>query len=310
MYVSEVTCHVACMAVRWPVMLHSQVREREIHNDAQASPAVLCIQSKTPDHGIGWHHSRWVFPLEIEHPWNTLTNIHEDVFHGWVQTQREGFLSGAGVRSKPWKTLGSPTEMDSPEPPPTPLTPLQGPFLGPSLFSSGHVPPPAFFYFSRWTDSSPWSLFSSVSIVCIFCLTSPSRDPLCSLCLPLCLPLTLATPILCRLWLVHPTHPAERRGTSPPQIQEESKYPAFLCWSQTMVSHEWWGENEDRQLYSSSAMWKRFTVSMWKACLHLHNVWHMGDALQMFVSVADVLLSLSYLGYFGVNPHTYIRQHL
>lgn len=42
MYVSEVAGHAAFT-----------VEEREMHCDVQASPAILCIQSKTSAHGIG-----------------------------------------------------------------------------------------------------------------------------------------------------------------------------------------------------------------------------------------------------------------
>lgn len=114
-----------------------------------------------------------------------------------------------------------------------------------------------------------------------------STNPLCSLCSPLCLPLALATPIPWRLWWVWFIHPAERRSTSLPQIQEEDKHPALPCWSQVIVSYERWGK--ERLLHSSSTTWKRVAVSMEKARQHLHNVWNERDASQIIMNTASVL---------------------
>lgn len=92
MHVSEVAGHAACMSVRWLGMLHVcqwggwacclHSWGKEMHNNAQASAAVLCMQSRSPFHGIEWTHSRWVFPPQPKHPWNALTSTPKMCFMG------------------------------------------------------------------------------------------------------------------------------------------------------------------------------------------------------------------------------------
>lgn len=112
---------------------------------------------------------RWVLPSSpktpLKHPHNTPK-----------MCLIRGFLRGAGVSSKPWETLGSPTDMGSPEAMRSPCSSSHHTPPGPSPIRVCTFSPPTFFYYSLLTYSLRWSLFSSVPIVHVFCLISPSLN--------------------------------------------------------------------------------------------------------------------------------------